>query len=206
MSYYDNNDSSTTDISTDHSITTSVSIRVTPIENYYVSWGILWSAFVITSIVAAWQVYREHHIFHLRHLVGNNTATTTTMKKNDSTISTSLVGNNISDNGDTNDDNMNTSTSSNKQSVSVATVGDGESVSTADLTRSMVRHYYCCFVVWHTKSSILVVVVAMNENIDAQLFSSYHLVSKVATTRHDHPYYIHTGTDMVRSNLVAICE
>ena len=144
MSYNDNNSESTTDTS-DHSITTSVSIRVTPVENYYVSWGILWSAFVIASIVATWQVHREHRIFHLRRLAGKNTTTatarttTSSKKNNNSTSSTSLVGsstNNNNDNGDTDDDMNN---SNNKQSVNVTTMGDGESVSTADLTRSMVR-------------------------------------------------------------------
>lgn len=140
MSYNDNNSESTTDTS-DHSITTSVSIRVTPVENYYVSWGILWSAFVIASIVATWQVYREHRIFHLRRLAGKNTITatartaTSSKKNNNATSSTSLVGSS-NDNGDADDD-MNTS--NNKQSVNVTTMGDGESVSTADLTRSMVR-------------------------------------------------------------------
>jgi hypothetical protein len=142
-SYYDNGDS-TTDATTGHSITTSVSIRVTPLENYFVSWGILWSAFVVASIVATWQVYREHRIFYLRRLAGKNTITATSQTNHANASSTSLLGSNTNNNsnniGDTDDNNMNIGSSiSNKQSVNVTAVGDGESVSSADLTRSMVR-------------------------------------------------------------------
>jgi hypothetical protein len=45
------------------SITTSVTIRVTPgPADYLVSWGILWGGFVIFSIVATWQVIREQRL------------------------------------------------------------------------------------------------------------------------------------------------
>jgi hypothetical protein len=98
------------DSSSDHSITTSVSIRVTPLENYFVSWGILWSGFVIASIIASWQVYREQRIFHLRHAAGKITSNATSILDDDN----------------------------NNGAVDVA-LGDSESVSTADLTRSMVR-------------------------------------------------------------------
>ena len=145
MSYYGNSDSNTN--TTDHSIVTSVSIRVTPIENYYVSWGILWSAFVITSIVATWQVHREHRIFHLRRLAAKSTTTTTTTKTGRNAATTSLKGvNSNNDMGGDNDDEMNTSTTTttnnnNKHDMTVTTLGDVESVSTADLTRSMVCLY-----------------------------------------------------------------
>jgi hypothetical protein len=108
MSYSESN--------TDHSITTSVSIRVTPLENYFVSWGILWSGFVIASFVASWQIYREQRIFHLRHTAGKLTRTNTASISRNST--------------NTYDDN---------QGAVDVTLGDNESVSTADLTRSMVR-------------------------------------------------------------------
>ena len=155
MSYYGNSDSNTN--TTDHSIVTSVSIRVTPIENYYVSWGILWSAFVITSIVATWQVYREHRIFHLRRLAAKSTTTTTTTKTKigRNAATTSLKGVNSSNNmGGDNDDEMNTSittttnNNNNKHDTTVTTLGDVESVSTADLTRSMVCLYIC---LWRCK-------------------------------------------------------
>ena len=42
-----------------YTITTSVSIRVTPVRDHFVSWGILWGFLVLTSLVAAYQVYRE---------------------------------------------------------------------------------------------------------------------------------------------------
>lgn len=90
--------------SLNHTITTSVSIRVTPLEDYLVSWTILWSCFVIASIIAAWQVYREHRIFKLRR---------------------AAVGSRMGHEDEAGH-------------VDVA-LADGESVSTADLTRSLVR-------------------------------------------------------------------
>ncbi|CAB9528528.1 expressed unknown protein [Seminavis robusta] len=43
-------------------ITTSVSIRVTPVDDFLVSWSVLWGCFVLTSIVAAYQVWADHKI------------------------------------------------------------------------------------------------------------------------------------------------
>lgn len=96
--------------SLNHTITTSVSIRVTPVEDYLVSWSILWSCFVVASIIAAWQVYREHRIFKLRNAASG-----------------SRPGH------------------EDESAVDVA-LADGESVSTADLTRSLVR---CSGVIGH---------------------------------------------------------
>lgn len=49
------------------SITTSVTIRVTPgPADYMVSWAILWAGFVIVSVVAFWQVLREHRLLTSR--------------------------------------------------------------------------------------------------------------------------------------------
>jgi hypothetical protein len=84
-----------------HTITTSVSIRVTPLHDHFVSWGILWAGFMLAAAVAAWQVVKENRIFALRRAAV--------------------------DDGD---------------QAGVA-VGDGESVSTADTTRSMVRTVEC---------------------------------------------------------------
>jgi hypothetical protein len=78
-------------------ITTSVTIRVTPGPNdFLVSWTILWAAFVILSMVATWQVIKENRILASRRQA---------------------------------------------EDVEQAPVGDGEGegVSTADITRSMVR-------------------------------------------------------------------
>lgn len=84
-----------------HTVTTSVSIRVTPVDDHLVSWAILWAGFVIAALIAAWQIVRENRVFAARR-------------------SAAVLGD-----GD--------------QSRGV--VGDGESVSTADVTRSMVRVY-----------------------------------------------------------------
>lgn len=43
-------------------ITTSVSIRVTPSEDFLVSWSFLWAGFVLTSLVAAYQVWKDHKL------------------------------------------------------------------------------------------------------------------------------------------------
>lgn len=48
-------------------ITTSLSIRVTPTHDYLVSWSILWGGFVITSMVAAYQVWRDAKITSRRN-------------------------------------------------------------------------------------------------------------------------------------------
>jgi len=47
-------------------IHTSVSIRVTPQNDYLVSWSILWTGFVFTTIVAAYQVYRDQKLLASR--------------------------------------------------------------------------------------------------------------------------------------------
>ena len=43
-----------------YTMTTSVAIRVTPVDDYFVSWGILWCGFVLASCLAAWQCYIEY--------------------------------------------------------------------------------------------------------------------------------------------------
>lgn len=45
-----------------YSITTSVTIRVTPRQDYMVSWGILWSLFVMATTVAAVQCWQEQRV------------------------------------------------------------------------------------------------------------------------------------------------
>lgn len=52
----------TTHYYSNYSITTSVTIRVTPRDDYLVSWGILWGLFVMASIVAAVQSRQEQLI------------------------------------------------------------------------------------------------------------------------------------------------
>ena len=42
-----------------YTITTSVSIRVTPKNDHLISWGILWFLFVVASGFAAYQVHLE---------------------------------------------------------------------------------------------------------------------------------------------------
>jgi hypothetical protein len=79
-----------------YTITTSVTIRVTPKEDHFVSWGILWGFFVLGSVVAFYQVIREQKIMANRRVQSED------------------------------GEQVNT---------------DGESVSTADITRSMVRPY-----------------------------------------------------------------
>jgi hypothetical protein len=82
------------------SITTSVTIRVTPgPEDFLVSWGILWCGFVILSLVATWQVLRENRLLSSRRQADD--------------VEQAPGGD-----------------------------GDGEGVSTADITRSMVRLRY----------------------------------------------------------------
>ena len=50
-------------------ITTSVSIRVTPSHDFILSWSFLWAGFVLTSLVAAYQVWKEQRL-----LTNNNRA------------------------------------------------------------------------------------------------------------------------------------
>ena len=47
-------------------ITSTVHIRVTPRDDFIVSWSILWGAFFVASILLAWQVFREHRILKAR--------------------------------------------------------------------------------------------------------------------------------------------
>jgi hypothetical protein len=79
------------------SITTSVTIRVTPgPEDFLASWGILWGCFILLSMVCTWQVIKENRILASRRQT---------------------------------------------EDVEQAPGGDGEGegVSTADITRTMVR-------------------------------------------------------------------
>lgn len=41
---------------------TSVVLRVTPFDDHFVSWGILWGGFFLFSLLALWQVIRERKI------------------------------------------------------------------------------------------------------------------------------------------------
>ena len=43
-------------------ITSTVTIRVTPRDDYMVSWGILVAALMVAIGYASWQVYRERHV------------------------------------------------------------------------------------------------------------------------------------------------
>jgi hypothetical protein len=47
-------------------ITSTVVLRVTPKEDFPVSWGILWGLFVLTSIFGAWQVWKESRLLSSR--------------------------------------------------------------------------------------------------------------------------------------------
>ncbi|KAL7580757.1 hypothetical protein ACA910_001039 [Epithemia clementina (nom. ined.)] len=47
-------------------ITSTVHIRVTPRDDFMVSWGILWSAFFISAVILTWQVFRENRILKAR--------------------------------------------------------------------------------------------------------------------------------------------
>ena len=49
-----------------YSVTSTVTIRVTPKEDYLISWGILWSGFLLASIIAAWQVWKEYKMLKAR--------------------------------------------------------------------------------------------------------------------------------------------
>lgn len=52
-----------------YSITTSVTIRVTPREDYLVSWGILWTLFLVATLVAAAQSWKEQRVMDERRRV-----------------------------------------------------------------------------------------------------------------------------------------
>lgn len=55
-----------TQYSHNSTITTSVSIRVTPAEDFLVSWAILWAGFVVTSAVATYQVWKDQKLLASR--------------------------------------------------------------------------------------------------------------------------------------------
>jgi hypothetical protein len=82
-----------------YTYTASVTIRVTPHDDFLISWGVLWGAFVLLSLYGAYQAYQEHKI---------------------------LVARRQSDDAE--------------QVMMGGMAGDGESVSTADETRALVRH------------------------------------------------------------------
>jgi hypothetical protein len=145
--------------SLNHTITTSVSIRVTPVKDYLVSWSILWSCFVVASIVAAWQVYREHRIFKLRHAAAGSR----TGHEDESAVDVALA--------------------------------DGESVSTADLTRSLVR----LDVVTKTSLSFTSYVVL-------SMCSNRLSVSEAFALSYGHKSGVNSGSNMDGSHVVAICE
>lgn len=94
-----------------HTITTSVSIRVTPIQDHLVSWGVLWAGFMVALLVAAWQVVKENRILAARRAAAGH-----------------VIGDHHRHG---------------RTGGAATAVGDGESVSTADVTRSMVRLKTC---------------------------------------------------------------
>jgi hypothetical protein len=114
-----------------HTVTTSVSIRVTPLQNYYWSWGILWGCFVVVTCIAAGQVLYEYLLLRQRWrrrrrpaAVKDSTATgsTTTAAATAAAAGYAVVT--------AVEDDTRPSTT------------EAESISTADLTRSMVRKYF----------------------------------------------------------------
>lgn len=54
-----------------YTITTSVSIRVTPLYNHFFSWGILWAGFVLASGFAGWQVFQEYRTLKVRQALND---------------------------------------------------------------------------------------------------------------------------------------
>lgn len=58
--------------SSNSTFTSTVVIRVTPKDDFLVSWGILWLCFVLTALVALWQVLKERRIMpQKRHQSGD---------------------------------------------------------------------------------------------------------------------------------------
>ena len=137
-----------------YTMTSSVSIRVTPLHDHFVSWGILWAGFLVASIFAAWQVVRENRIMASRQTQGV-------------------------DDGE----------------QGGAGVGDAESVSTADITRSIVS---CCGIY---KLNVVASVVLTDS---FSLFFVDAPVSTVAFIGHAFSCGTHSGTDLVVSHMVAI--
>lgn len=52
--------------SSNSSLTTSVTIRVTPAHYYLVSWSVLWAGFLLAILVASIQVHIENEWLHTR--------------------------------------------------------------------------------------------------------------------------------------------
>ena len=51
-------------------ITSTVVIRVTPKDDYLVSWGILWGSFFAAALLSLWQVWKEYKLLsERRHTV-----------------------------------------------------------------------------------------------------------------------------------------
>lgn len=48
------------------SITTSVTIHVTPQQYHLMNWGFLWGGFIVTILFASWQIYLENKNFKAR--------------------------------------------------------------------------------------------------------------------------------------------
>jgi hypothetical protein len=134
-----------------YTITTSVTIRVTPKEDHFVSWGILWGFFVLGSVVAFYQVIREQRIMANRRVQ--------------------------SDDGEQ----VNT---------------DGESVSTADITRSMVSFFFSV----HSKDR-------RQSPIWSHLISSVRdvSVSKIVVVGHGCSRDFDSGSNLVLADLVPVC-
>jgi hypothetical protein len=55
-----------------YTVVHTVHIRVTPLNDYFVSWYILWACFVVTSLIAAWQVAVEYRRLRSAGYYNNN--------------------------------------------------------------------------------------------------------------------------------------
>jgi hypothetical protein len=145
--------------SLNRTIGTSVRNRVTPVEDCLVARSILWSCFVVASIVAAWQVYREHRIFKLRHVVAGS------------------------------------QTGHEDESAEDMALADGKSVSTADLTQSLVRLGDV------TKTSLL-----FTSYVVLSMCSNRLSVSEAFTISYGHKGGFYSGANMDGSHVVEICD
>ena len=133
-----------------YTITSSVSIRVTPLHDHLISWGILWGCFVVASAFGTFQAVRENRIMASRR--------------------TQV------DDGDQ------------------VAGGDAESVSTADITRSIVGEPERVISV----SFLGRLFIFLNASL---LRSS--TVSAFALISHDCSRRSHACTDMGRPHVVA---